>query len=164
METRHLAPRVGAVVAVLALGLSVLFVGASRSQGVEADGSITLVDASVIAEGAYPMRDEDGERNATFTVTRIAVLDADGNEVGTHTCRCTNATKAQLGWSCTHTIALRDGPFTDRGTIVMVGDFRGYAGEKVAIVGGTGAYTGARGYATASVEDDEFLTTLHLLP
>jgi hypothetical protein len=162
MGARHLARPVGAVAAVLALGLSVLLAGIT--QGAAAPGAITLVDKEVVAERGYPLRDQDGARSATLALTRIAVLDEDGNDVGVHTCRCTNATRAHLGWSCTHTISLRDGPFTDRGTIVMVGDFRGYAGEKVAVVGGTGAYTGARGYATATVEGDQFVTTIYLTP
>ena len=49
------------------------------------------------------------------------------------------------------------------GTVVATGIFRGFNGEQLAVTGGTGAYVGATGTATLSVEDERFAHTLDLL-
>ena len=49
------------------------------------------------------------------------------------------------------------------GTVVATGIFRGFSGEQLAVTGGTGAYAGATGTVTLSVEDGKFAATFDLL-
>ena len=145
--------------ALLASGLLVgVSHGASRSEVVR------LVNGEALAEANYPLRDEHGRRSAGMSLYRGELLDADGNQVGSHRCECVNGQAGGTGWWCTHILSLREGPYTDVGTIVITGLFRGFNGEQLAIVGGTGAYANAGGYATLTVQDQSFVTTLNLSP
>lgn len=130
--------------------------GPGQAQAVE------LIYGELVSETSYPLADGSGDRSAVMDLFKGRLLDRDGTIVGTHRCECVLA--RGYGWTCTHIYSLREGPFTDRGTVIVRGVFRGFSGESVAIIGGTGAYAGARGYAVATTEDRRFVHTLFLLP
>jgi hypothetical protein len=145
-------------VLVTALLLSGLFVGVS--QGVTGPTTIRLTFGDVIAERTYPLRDKQGMRTASVDFIKGALADQDGTPIGRHRSECTLAD--DVAWWCTHTLTLKDGPYTDAGTITVTGLFKGFSGEESAVIGGTGAYAGVNGTATATVENDGFVLTVDL--
>lgn len=146
------------VVALLGSGLRV---GVSRgTSGDAADPMvIELVNGELLAEATYRLRDDAGRRSATIDLFKGLLADVDGNEVGVHRCQCINS---EIGWMCTHILNVKPGPYTQRGSVVITGNFRGFAGERLAVTGGTGAYADVNGYATATVDGENFVTTLYL--
>lgn len=90
----------------------------------------------------YRLRDESGRRSGTVAKFREPVSDADGNVVGRQFAECIASDGA--GEICTLIEVLRDGPYTDPGTLVLTGLSSG----RLAVTGGTGAYAGASGDAT----------------
>jgi Dirigent-like protein len=156
MRSRMHGIGIGAVVA--ALLLSGLFVGVS--QGAPGPATIRLEFGKVLAEHGYKLRDEDGRRSGNLSFLKGRLHDADGTDIGRHRSMCPSS--ADVGWWCTHTLVLHDGPYTDEGTITVTGLFKGFSGEESAVIGGTGAYRGASGYATATVESDGFILTVEL--
>lgn len=153
---------IGGLTAVLLL--SGLLVGAAHggSGGVRQPQPIELTYGDLLAESNYPLRDDHGNRTAVMSLFRGELLDQDGDAIGIHRCDCINADR--IGWTCTHILRLRSGPYTGHGQVVITGMFRGFNGEKLAVTGGTGAYANVRGYATSTVDGDDFVTTLYLLP
>ena len=95
------------------------------------------------------------------TLCRSPILDAAGDRTGTQNVSCTVSDATD--WVCTSIYTLREGPFTDRGTIVATGIYRGGDGDIHAITGGSGAYQDVGGYA---VQDDGagINHTLNLIP
>jgi dirigent-like protein len=156
MRPRLHSVAIGALVT--ALLLSGLFVGVS--QGVTGPTTIRLTFGDVLAEHTHPLRDEHGLRTASITFVKGRLADEDGTGIGRHRSECTSADN--VGTWCTHTLVLQDGPYTDAGTITVTGLFKGFTGEESAVVGGTGAYQGADGSATATVEGDAFIVTVSL--
>jgi hypothetical protein len=134
-------------VLVAALLLSGLFVGVSYGgpAGVAASEAIVLHDGDVLAESGRQ--------------TKVQVLDEDGDAVGTMVWDCTTHA---VSWTCTNVLSLKDGPYTERGSIVVSGIFRGFVGERLAVTGGTGAYQGAGGSVRLTVEGGEFTHTFTL--
>lgn len=103
----------------------------------------------------YPLRDEDGNRSGTVAKFREPIEDADGNVVGRQFAECVASQGA--GEICTLIQVLRDGPYTDPGTIVLTGLSNG----TFAVTGGSGAYANVRGDATLEAG---FVLTLELQP
>lgn len=153
-------------------GFTVLLLLTGASAGASsgsAEGSaqgttIRVVYGDLFSEANFPLTDTEGRQSATLDLFKGELLDAEGNAIGVHRCECVNAKPARLGWSCTHVLTLRASEAAARGSIVISGRFLGFNGERLAILGGTGAYAGARGDATQSVEGDAFVTTLFLEP
>lgn len=156
--------RVGIGVIAAALLLSGLLLGAAegRSGGIARHEVIELINGDLLAESNYPLRDDHGNRTAIMSLFKGELRDQDGVAIGIHRCECINADR--IGWTCTHILSLRSGPYTDRGQIVITGLFRGFVGEQLAVTGGIGAYADVRGYATSTVDGQDFVTTLYLLP
>jgi Dirigent-like protein len=146
----HIRRNISIGVLVAALLASGLFVGVSS--GSTGSTTVRLTFGELVAEYAYPLRDSQGVRSAELETYRGLILDEGGTRVGAH----------RSGWWCTHLLSLHPGAFTGEGTVVVTGLFKGFSGEQMAIVGGTGAYAGANGYVTATVEGDEFLLVLTL--
>jgi hypothetical protein len=143
---------------VVALLLSGLFVGVSH--GSTDAAPVRLAYGDLFAEHQYPLRDKGGRHSGTLEVFKGELLDEEGSRVGHHRCECVDA--RSVGWWCTHILTIHDGPYTREGSVVITGLFHGFDGEQLAIVGGTGAYAAATGYAVASVDGDEFLNTLYV--
>ena len=156
MRPRMYSVAIGALVT--ALLLSGLLVGVS--QGVTGPTTIRLTFGKVLTEHGYALRDDQGRRTGHLAFVKGRLRDADGTVIGQHRSMCPSS--ANVGWWCTHTLVLSDGPYTDPGTITITGLFHGFNGEEYAVVGGTGAYQGVNGSATATVENDGFVMTVDL--
>lgn len=110
---------------------------------------------------AFPLRNADGKR-ALITILKEGLDDVDGAAVGNHRWNCVGS--HGYGQVCNDVIHLKQGAHTERGSITVAGEFRGYNGESWAVTGGTGAYVNVRGHLTLSVEGGEFTQTLYLIP
>ena len=154
----------GVLVAALAVAGGVVGMSPAGSDEAAGEQVIRLTYGDLVAEESYLLEDGRGEPSAVIDLFKGRLHDVDGNVVGTHRCECINATAAGYGWTCTHIFSLRPGPTTERGTVVLIGNFRGFDGEQAAITGGTGAYAGARGYAVATADGEGFHHTIHLIP
>jgi hypothetical protein len=153
---------VGSLAAVL-LAAALLAAGSHEgAAGPAGTKVVPLTYGKLLAEASYRLRGTNGSRDSSIDVFRGRLLDADGNVVGTHRCECLNATGPHVGWFCSHVLSLRPGPYTESGSLIVSGLFRGFTGESAVITGGTGAYAGARGYAVATVEGNAFVQTLYL--
>jgi hypothetical protein len=157
MRSRMHGVSIGVIVT--ALLLSGLFVGVS--QGVAGPTSIRLTLGEVLTQHTHPLEDKQGKRTASITFLKGPLADDDGAEIGRIRSECTNAD--HVGWWCTYTLTLKDGAYTDAGSITVTGLFKGFSGEESAVIGGTGAYQGVNGSATATVEDDAFILTVSLV-
>ena len=156
---------------VIALAATVLSIVSIASLAAASDGEKAIVDPTSIelhlsgcatddgdpATGChvYRLRDEAGRRSGTVAKFREPIEDADGNVVGQQFAECIASDGA--GEICTLIEVLRDGPYTDPGTVVLTGRSNG----RLAVTGGTGAYANARGDATL---EGGFVLTLELLP
>jgi hypothetical protein len=154
----HICRNLSIGVLVAALLASGLFVGVSY--GSTEPTTVRLTFGELMTEHSYPLRDSEGARSAGLAMYRAPIFDEVGTKVGSHRSECVSS--AGVGSWCTHFLNLHEGSFTGAGTVVVTGLFKGFNDEQMAIVGGTGAYAGANGYATATVEDGEFLLVLTL--
>jgi hypothetical protein len=143
---------------VASLLLSGLLVGVS--QGTTGPATIRLTFGQALASHDYALRDDTGERSGHIAFVKGRLRDADGTAVGRHRSMCPSS--ENVGWWCTHTLVLHDGLYTDQGSITVTGLFHGFNGEAYPVVGGTGAYQGANGSATATVENGDFVLTVEL--
>jgi hypothetical protein len=102
-----------------------------------------------------PKRSGDGPPSAgDESITTYRVLDASGaKRLGRAHFVCTSLDRRGKHEQCIGTIALPDGQIATQGD----------AGH-VAVVGGSGAYAGARGVATGEDHPDEVGVTVHFLP
>ena len=143
-----------------------LLAGASvaAGNGITEPAVIALSSTGSTEAGSsnYILRDTEGRRSGEISVFREPLLDADANPVGNVRVECVSARR--VAWYCTTIATLHAGPFTQKGTIVFTGLFRGFNGEELAVTGGTGAYQNVRGYATLTVQNDLFVRTLYLIP
>jgi hypothetical protein len=88
------------------------------------------------------------------SIITYRVLDASGGKrIGRAQFVCIATDRRGEHEQCSGTIALRDGQLATQGDA-----------ENVAIVGGSGAYAGARGTATGEDRPDSIDVTLHFLP
>ena len=101
----------------------------------------------------------DGEQRGQLTWIKRSLFDADGNLVGTQRVECTAIIAP--AWICTTVNSIKDGPNTDKGTIVATGVYNGFAPSSTfAVTGGTGAYNNVGG--RAKQVDNNY--TLYLVP
>ena len=102
-----------------------------------------------------PKRSGDGPPSpGDESITTYRVLDASGaKRVGRAHFVCTSLDRRDEHEQCIGTIALPDGQIATQGD----------AGN-VAVVGGSGAYAGARGTATGQDHPDHVDVTVHFLP
>ncbi len=110
----------------------------------------------------FPLRDYEGKGGGQITSIKTPLFDVDGNEVGRQHIACT--VTDQTSWVCTSVSTIKDGPSTDKGTVVATGIYRGTL-STLAVTGGTGAYDNVRGYATQTQATGEnYNYTLNLIP
>jgi hypothetical protein len=146
-----------------ALLLSGMLVGVSYAGGgIVEPQTIELINGPGEESRDYPLLDAEGKVRGSMSVYREPVLDVDGNDVGTVHVECILA--KGINYRCTSIAVLKPGPHTQAGSILFAGVFRGFNGESLAVTGGTGAYENVRGSVTLSVEGDDFVRTLHLIP
>jgi hypothetical protein len=153
------------VLAIAALLSAVIVSGANAAgDGITEPTVIALSSTGATDAGSrtYILRDTEGRRSGNISVFREPLLDADENHVGNARVECTSVRR--VAWYCTAIVTLHAGPFTQEGTVVYTGLFRGFNGEELAVTGGTGAYRNARGHAALSVEGDLYVRTLYLIP
>jgi hypothetical protein len=102
-----------------------------------------------------PKRSGDGPPSpGDESITTYRVLDASGaKRLGRAHFVCTSLDQRGAHEQCTGTIALPDGQ------LALQGD-----ANNVAVVGGSGAYAGARGTATGTDHPDSVDVTVHFLP
>lgn len=106
-----------------------------------------------------PLVDSEGRWGGQVTLIKRSLFDLDGNPVGIQRVECT--ARAGPGWICTSVNSIKDGPNTDKGTIVTTGVYNGLRPfSTFAVIGGTGAYENVGGYAKQV--DNEY--TLYLVP
>lgn len=102
----------------------------------------------------------DGVQTGQLTWLKRSLWDTDGGKVGSQRIECTAITDDR-GWICTFVSAIKDGPHTDKGTVVAVGIYNGFAAfSTFAVTGGTGAYDGVGGRAKQVEEDHTFTFSL----
>jgi len=106
----------------------------------------------------FPLKDSGGARSGEIARFRVPMADIDGNPVGRGYLECIDARKT--GSICTIVLNLKDGPYTDVGTIVATGTGL----PPSAITGGSGAYLNVRGDITAEGTVDDFHLFLNLVP
>jgi hypothetical protein len=104
---------------------------------------------------APPKRSGDGPPSpGDASIITYRVLDASGaKRLGRAQFVCTAIDRRGKHEQCSGTIALPDGQIATQGDA-----------ENVALVGGSGAYAGARGTATGEDHPDSVDVTLHFLP
>jgi hypothetical protein len=101
-----------------------------------------------------PMRRGDGPPSlGDASITAYRVFDAAGTKrLGRAQFVCTTTDRRAQHEQCTGTIALPDGQIATQGDA-----------ENIAVVGGSGAYAGARGAATGQDHPDSVDVTIHFL-
>jgi hypothetical protein len=140
-------------------GLTLAAVGGAVSAATESEmqtTAIDLVSAGPISEATFPS--DDGSMALSLLKERLR--DDTGKDIGTAVWRCANA--EAVAYLCEVYLDLAPEASSGGGTMVAEGRFEGFNGEELAVTGGTGAYAGARGEATLSVVDDEFVWHLEL--
>jgi hypothetical protein len=90
----------------------------------------------------------------------MPLFDADGNRIGRQLISCTVTDRT--GWNCTLISKIRDGKYTDKGQIVVIGTKHPSDIHTLSVVGGTGAYEGVGGHAIQVGQDGRVTYTLHL--
>jgi hypothetical protein len=106
----------------------------------------------------FPLRDSDGKLSGDIARFRVDMTDGDGNPVGRSYAECTAAKKT--GSICTLVLSLKDGPYTDVGTIVATGTGL----PPSAVTGGSGAYLNVGGEITGEDQSDGFHLFVNLIP
>jgi len=117
----------------------------------------TINPEGTIVCRSYPLVDGDDGHSGRSDRFKSPVQDVDGHTVGHQYSEC--AETWGLPSMCTIFVALKAGPHTERGLIVLM-----HANHRVAVVGGTGAYQNARGDATLEFTPGRATLTLHLIP
>ena len=140
---------VGALVA--GLLLSGMLMGISRGE--------THLAAAAPATFQLEVGRTISDQSEGLDIVMACVARAGGERVGTI---LWNSTGRGRNWHVTIVFRITDEAM-GAGTVVATGIFRGFNGEQLAVTGGTGAYVGATGTVTLSVEDDRFVHTFDLL-
>ena len=142
--------KLGIASTVAALMVAGLLVGVSNGDESPTAGlqEIELTSGEVLAERSGGISSQ----------IREEALDVNGERVGTIRWSCANGTD----WHCTVVYGLKGAPDM-RGTLVAMGIFRGFTGESLAVVGGTGAFAGAGGVVTLETSGDDFTHTFDLV-
>jgi hypothetical protein len=115
----------------------------------------------------FELRDVAFGRRGTAWITMSSdqLFDVDDNRVGRQSYDCTSSEGRGEGtpWVCTFVLSLKDGAYTDRGTVTTTGIYR-FDISRFAVTGGTGAYENVRGYATMEDVGKREVLTLNLTP
>ena len=106
----------------------------------------------------YRLKDTEGQRSGSVVRFKVPVWDVDGTQVGHGFLECVESNGAKS--LCTNVLSLKDGPYTDLGTIVSTGTGL----PPRAITGGSGAYLNVRGEITGATVGNDFVLTLNLIP
>ena len=122
-------------------------------------GCVTNDDDPATRCHIYRLRDENGRRSGEISRIRQPVFDKDGTNVGILIGQFVSG--KGTGTTVTGVFNLKDGPFTDKGTVVLIGAPTAFDG---AVLGGSGAYDNVRGDWVAESVQDGFLVTLNLIP
>ena len=150
-----------------ALLMSGLLVGASYG-GAESITEPTVLEFKMNtgAEGSevrsFRLREYDGTCCGQITEKDMPLFDLDGNVVGRQHISCTVSDSTE--WFCRFVTKIKDGPNTDKGTVVAIGVKGPHGIHHLAIVGGTGAYENAGGHAIEVERGSRAAFTLHLIP
>ena len=157
-----------------ALLMSGLFVGVSYG------GSPSTTEPTMLKLGwhtggkrthirIYPLRQAEGYAptgpvTGQVTAKKLPLFDVDGNSVGTQYIDC--MATVDTSWVCTLVSVLKDGPYTDKGTVVVTGvsKHRGDFVSRMTVTGGTGAYNNVGGHVIAEGVDGHVTYTLFLVP
>jgi hypothetical protein len=155
---------VGALVAILVLP-GLMAVASARRAAIAEPQTIELTfgpaDPQVDVSADYHLRAPEW-RKGGLSMSRSRVSDQDGTAVGNVVWNCISS---KVAWLCDLVLTLKDGPYTDLGQIMVSGHFRGFSGERFAVIGGTGPYANVRGEATLTYGGgDDWHVTLELLP
>jgi len=96
----------------------------------------------------------------------MPLFDQDGNEVGRQHISCTASDTT--AWVCSLISQLKDGPYTDKGTVVATGVSKHRPGKpnisSIPVTGGTGAYNNVGGHVIQEGVDGTVKYTLFLEP
>ena len=108
----------------------------------------------------------EGPATGQITTKKLTLFDVDGNEVGRQFIEC--MVGPDTPWICTLVSNLKDGPYTDRGSIVATG-YSKHSYDKpnissIPITGGSGAYSNAGGYVIQEGVDGKVTYTLYIVP
>ncbi|HET7236111.1 MAG TPA: hypothetical protein VFK59_06730 [Actinomycetota bacterium] len=107
----------------------------------------------------------EGPTTGQITTKKLTLFDVDGNEVGRQYIDC--LVTIDTPWICTLVSVLKDGPNTDKGTVVATGYSKHTPGmpniSSIPITGGTGAYNNAGGHAIQEGVDGTVKYTLFLV-
>jgi hypothetical protein len=94
----------------------------------------------------YQFRDIDGELNGQMVSARERLFDVDGNRVGTLHATCVQSFGQRATQNlCTVVHTLKEGPHTQQGSIMAIGNLHFDGNDVFAVTGGAGAYEGVRG-------------------
>ena len=108
----------------------------------------------------------EGPTIGQITTKKLTLFDVDGNEVGHEYIEC--MVTIDTPWICTLVSVLKDGPYTDKGTVVATGYSKHRPGlpniSTIPITGGSGAYNNVGGQAIQEGVDGKVTYTLYLIP
>ena len=108
----------------------------------------------------------EGPTIGQITTKKLTLFDVDGNEVGRHYIEC--LVTIDTPWICTQVSVLKDGPNTDKGTVVTTGYSKHAPGKPnistIPVTGGSGAYNNVGGQAIQEGVDGKVRYTLYLEP
>lgn len=121
--------------------------------GCSTDDSDPATECSV-----YRLKDTEGQRSGSIVRFRVPVWDVDGTQVGRALLDCVES--KGTGSICTLVLSLKEGPYTDLGTIVSTGTGL----PPGAITGGSGAYLNVHGEMTGETVGGDFVITVNLIP
>jgi hypothetical protein len=108
----------------------------------------------------------EGPATGQITTKKLTLFDVDGNEVGRQFIEC--MVGPDTPWICTLVSILKDGPYTDKGTVVATGHSNHQPGTRnissIPVTGGTGAYTNVGGHVVQEGVVGKVTYTLFLEP
>ena len=108
----------------------------------------------------------EGPTTGQITTKKLTLFDVDGNEVGRQYIDC--IVTIDTPWICTLVSVLKDGPNTDKGTVVATGYSKHQPGmpniSSIPVTGGTGAYNNVGGHVIQEGVDGTVKYTLFLEP
>ena len=108
----------------------------------------------------------EGPTIGQITTKKLTLFDVDGNEVGRQYIDC--MATIDTPWICTQVSVLKDGPYTDKGTVVTTGYSKHTPGKPnistIPVTGGSGAYNNVGGQAIQEGVDGTVTYTLFLEP
>ena len=108
----------------------------------------------------------EGPATGQITTKKLTLLDVDGNRVGHQLIEC--VVGPDTPWICTQVSVLKDGPYTDKGTVVTTGYSKHTPGKPnistIPVTGGSGAYNNVGGQVIQEGVEGRVKYTLYLEP